>query len=237
MLHQLMIQYSLLENDVSDVLSEVNKLHDLIPNTKGGTRTWRSQCATLLTKVRRKLPPSPAKQFIISELTKATRSFKGNSASTWRPHVLLCMGFLGVPLASIRDMGKATLKDWDVHLAFGAARATEMFKSLRSRDVGGGDVTNPVCSNVPVASPVSKRPAVASDVARDEIARVLTATASHHVLGTLPAGSIRDVHRAYRRSLLLVHPDKCHNAPGAQEAFIRLRRAREVMLVHLPTVA
>ena len=227
MLQQLMSQHSISGVEIGDVLHEVDKLYDLTPNTKGGTRTWRSQCATVLTKARRTLPPLPVTKFILSELTKATRGFKGNSAPTWRPHILLCMGFLGVPLAKIKEMGKNTLKDWDVHLAFGASRATKMFKFFCPDD-------KTECMTSPVKSPVQKRSAETSDIARSEIARVLTATTSHDVLGTLAAGSHNDVNRAYRRCLLLVHPDKCHNAPGAQEAFIRLRHAREVMLVHLP---
>lgn len=219
---------------VQPAREKVLELWEVRPNQRGGAQKWRTALGACMRVCRKALGcESAAPRFVLRELTAAGRSFTGHSCRSWRPRVIMCLLVLGHPAHLVEALAKVCMRDWEAALADGCRRARQFIASSRTCGVGVPEVAAaaPVAPALPDGPRTRGAPDTAENLAsRSEIDRVLEARTVFAILGTQVNPSKGDVQKAFRRSALLVHPDKCGNVPGSAQAFAALQAARELAL-------
>lgn len=206
------------------------------PQKSGGARTWRVECASLLTELRRHALQAAAagvkgdricggrtpQELAFRFLQTAADRFNAKSKTTWWPWVALALGVLGMAIEKLRDALMAVSNKWAKQLLDCFGRAVTTFgiridieddtPRLREFGVMGGTLKR--------EAPAELRDAI-SEVTRIVSMKKPTAW---QVLNLLPGASLELVRQRYRDLILLVHPDKC-TLPAATAAFREVHSA------------
>ena len=214
------------------------------PQKKGGARTWRVECAALLTvclraacqgvgkgeATHRPCGGRAATDLAYRFVKVAATSFKANSKATWWPWVALAGGLLGIAVGDLSETLPQVSKNWTFHLAATyhlAMRRFNLEPVPPVPDAGQSDM-----HRLGGALPVNKRP-VANELGlpEEEIARIMAELQSDpwQVLALPPRSSVADVRARFRKLALLIHPDKVEH-PDAHLAFCKLNEASEMAL-------
>ena len=208
-------------------------------NTKGGSSAWRAALTTTMRLVNDQLQddvdPSMRRirLWILRELRMASQHFFGNTLSSWRPFVLVCIRLLGLP--PVEGYSPSVCRVW---LGFGADRLAKAFpddcQPNDSPDVAPAHQEDDGhCSS---ASPEQscKRPrksSAAPTTQEKELYRILEASTPEEVLDVPPGAAIDVLRRRYFMVAKLIHPDKFDH-PLATQAFQKVGSALDTLNVH-----
>ena len=224
-----------------------SRLQELLrqqPRTKGGARTWRFECAALLTVCLQAACQGVGKgeathcacggrtaaDLAYRFVKFAATNFKANSKTSWWPWVALASGLLGMPVRDLSETLPQVSSHWAFHLAETYHFAMRRFNLEPVLPVPGPGLSG--THSVGGALPVNKRP-VADEVGRpeDEIARIMADELADpwQVLALPQRSSAGDIRARFRKLALLIHPDKVEH-PDAHLAFCKLNEASEMAL-------
>ena len=95
--------------ELEAIRTHLKELWALRVAARGGVARWRSLLARSETMVAR-LRPSPQREEAKAVLRSCCASFKARCQMSWRPHIVLALGLLGEPLASLQQFDKRGVK-------------------------------------------------------------------------------------------------------------------------------